>query len=110
MVPIRNVSDRRIRSVSACVRAAGVADRLRAAGHGRREVKVPTLDVLGAVAVRLLHVDAQSLAVCTSQGAVDPQASAGGELDDDQPDRLVHREVAERVPVRGQRPYIEGDR
>ena len=59
------------------------------------------LNVLGAVAVSLVHLDLEPIRPGFQQGAVHPQPAPGGELDGDQAHRLTGRQVPQRIALSG---------
>ncbi|WP_251057181.1 hypothetical protein [Streptomyces sp. ISL-94] len=56
-----------------------------------------TPDVLRTVAVCLIDFEHEAVLVHGGERPVDPEATAGGEVDGQQADRLTGRELVERV-------------
>ncbi|GGR84221.1 hypothetical protein Snoj_42380 [Streptomyces nojiriensis] len=71
-------------------------------------LEVTPLDVLGTVAVRLIDLEHQAVLIRGGQRPVDPEATAGGEVDGQQSDRLTGREAVERVVRGGCGAYMQG--
>ena len=77
--------------------------------HGVRD-DPSLLDVLRAVAVRLLDVDHQLPVATVGEGSVDADPASCGELDDDHAHRLCRRQSVERISNKWHRTDGQGGR